>query len=122
MKSIRISIAQDSKLADVLDELKHPVEYVRNVLAALNMLGGGRNSAVRVRLSLQSNRTAPDYQIVEIMDVETGQPMELAAYSGRTHKELPNNDKNASIHWSDDGCNFVEVQAIIGALRKATKS
>jgi len=56
------------------------------------------------------------------MDAETRQPMELAAYSGKTYRELAYNDKSALMDWSAEGCSFVEVQNLIGALRKAAKS
>jgi hypothetical protein len=122
VRTVQLSIPKDSKLGDIVAGLNDPVEYVRNVLAALSQHGGAKNPDVQVRLSLQSGYTAPNYQIVEIMDAETGQPMDLAAYSGKTHKELPYNDKLALAHWSVVGSSFVEAQNLIGALRKAAKS
>lgn len=122
MKTAQISIAQDPKLSDVVTGLNDPIEYIRNVLAVLNEHGAGRNPKVRIRWSLQSDRAAPNYQIIEIMDAETGQPMGLEAYSGRTHRALAYNEKLALTHWSTESCSFAEVQKLIGALRKAAKS
>jgi hypothetical protein len=72
-------------------------------------------------LSLQNGHPAPNYQIIEIMHVETGQPMALTAYSGKTHKALPYNDKLALAYWSVGSCGFAEVQKLIGTLRYAAK-
>jgi hypothetical protein len=121
MRTVQISIAQDAKLGDVVAGLKDSIEYVRNVLDALRIHGGAKNPDIQARLSLQSDPAAPNYQIVEIMDSETGQAMELAIYSGKTHRELPYNDRTALAYWSAEGCSFVDVQNLIGALRKATK-
>src|SRR5690348_14528606 len=88
MKPARPPIPQEARLRDVVDGLKRPIEYVRNVLLALSEHGAARNPDIQIRLSLQGDRTAPNYQIVEIMDSETKQPMELTAYSGKTHKEM----------------------------------
>lgn len=55
------------------------------------------------------------------MHVETGQPMALTAYSGKTHKALPYNDKLALAYWSVGSCGFAEVQKLIGTLRYAAK-
>ena len=73
-------------------------------------------------MSLQSRPTAPNYQIIEIMDPETGAVMELGAYSGKTHRQLAYNDRLTLAYWSIESCNFAEVQELIGALRKAAKS
>jgi hypothetical protein len=91
------------------------------VLDALSLHGGAKSPVIQVRLALQDS-TAPNYQIVEIMDAETGQPMELANYSGKTYKELRYTEKNASAHWSGAGCTFLEVLILIWDLRQAAKS
>jgi hypothetical protein len=122
MRTVQISIAQDAKLGDVVAELNDPIEYVRNVLDALRIHGGKNDPDILVRLALQSDRAAPNYQVIEIMDAETGQPMELASYSGKTYKELRYTEKTALSYWSTEGSSFVEVQILIGALRKAAKS
>jgi hypothetical protein len=122
MREVRISIAQDAKLSDITAGLKDPIEYVRNVLDALRIHGGKNDPDTRARLALQSDRTAPNYQIVEIMDAETGQSIELASYSGKTYKELRYTEKAALAYWSTEGSSFVEVQNLIGALRKEAKS
>jgi hypothetical protein len=121
MKSVRVSLPPGSKLANIVGGLNEPVEYVRNVLGALNKHGGRRNPDVLVTLSLQGSVTAPDYQIIEIMDAETRESTAIAAYSGRTHKELPWNDKTALIYWSEENSSFIEIQNLIGALRTAAK-
>jgi hypothetical protein len=64
VRTVRISILEDSKLGDIVAGLNDPVEYVRNVLAALRNNGAAKNPEVRVRLSLQGDRAAPNYQIV----------------------------------------------------------
>ena len=40
VKTIRLSIAEDSKLSDIVAGLDDPIEYVRNVLDALSKHGG----------------------------------------------------------------------------------
>ena len=121
MKSNRLTIPTGSTIASIADGLKAPVEYVRNVLERLNEARREHCGDPRVRLALQSDPTAPDYEVIEIMDYETGQPMQLAAYSGRTHKAI-SFEKADFVNWSQENCSFQEVKDLIGILRKANKS
>jgi hypothetical protein len=114
---------KDSNLGELAAGLSDPVEFVCSVLLALKQNGGSRtNPRVRVATSMQGDRTAPNYQIIEIMDAETGQSMPLATYSGKTHKGLTYTDKTDLAYWSEASSDFVEVQNLIGMLRKSAKS
>jgi hypothetical protein len=115
----RASIPLDSTILTVAAGLKEPVEYVRNVLAALAEHRRDNGNA-QVRLSLQGDAAAPNYQIETIMDPETGQPMALWAYSGKTHREL-SIDKIEAGYWSTECTDFSEVSTLIGMLRRAAK-
>jgi hypothetical protein len=41
---------------------------------------------------------------------EAGEPSR--SYSSKPQRELPCNNKSALLNWSDEGCNFIEVEAI----------
>jgi hypothetical protein len=120
MKSVRISIPNDSTLADVARGLKNPIEYVRNVLAALVQHKREGTADPLIRLSLQSDPSAPNYRIEEIMDAETGQSMVLTSYSGKTHRQL-SSDKLDAGYWSETSSDFSQLQELIGMLQKALK-
>jgi len=51
VRTVRISILEDSKLGDIVAGLNDPVEYVRNVLAALRNNGAAKNPLLTIRLS-----------------------------------------------------------------------
>jgi hypothetical protein len=122
MKAIRTTIPDHAKIADVVRQLKTPVEYVRRVLLALNEFGARKdNDDYLVALSLQSDPRAPDYQIIEIMERETGGSMIVGAFSGKTHKPL-SYDKAATICWSNSASTFAELQKLIGSLREVGRT
>src|SRR6266404_2036895 len=117
MKPVRITIEHDSKIADIVDRLESPIEYVRMVLDTMVGFGARWNNPdVLVFLSLQSDPTAPDYCIYEVMDTDTGQGVILDAYSGRTHKGL-GFEKIERLYWSYEGSTCAEVQQLIAKLR-----
>lgn len=121
MKRVRITIPQDAIITDVVEGLKNPIEYVRRVILSLGEFGARKDDDDYLAvLSLRSDPSAPDYQIIEIMERETGGAATLAEFSGRTHKSL-NYDKPASIYWSSEGSTFRELQQLIGKLRADAK-
>lgn len=122
MKRVRVTIPQDARIADIVDRLKNPIEYVRKVILTLGECGARKDDIdCLALLSLQSDPSAPDYQIIEIMERETGGSMVHAAFSGRTHKPL-NYERAASICWSSEGSTFPELQQLIGKLRADAKA
>jgi hypothetical protein len=46
VKTVQLSIAEDSKLSDIVASLDDPIEYVRNVLNALSKQGAKNNPDV----------------------------------------------------------------------------
>lgn len=120
--SASIKLPQNARLADIASGLKNPIEYVRNVLAALVRCGANKDNENEffVHLSLQSDPAAPDYVIIEIMDDEGGS-MDVAVLSGKTHKDM-SYDKARAIYWSHGGDSFTDVQKLIGDLRSAAKA
>lgn len=115
----KLRIPQDATLGDICHAFKDPEEFVRNVLAALVEAGGSKNADIRVRLLLSSNPAAPDYEIVELMEDESGSGgfMELSAFSGRTHKELDYLKMGEVMIWGDSLEGYGDLQQIIGKLR-----
>jgi hypothetical protein len=121
MKRVRITIPQDARVADIVDGLRDPIEYVRRVILSLGIFGARKdNDDYLAVLSLQSDPSASDYQIIEIMEREPPRAATLEEFSGRTHKPL-SYDKPAPIHWSSEGSTFSELQQLIGKLRADAK-
>jgi hypothetical protein len=120
-------IPPNSTVADILDSLDNPAEYVRQIIG--NFVGGqyDRDKAV-VRIGVAGIGFAPNYKIEYPQDLELGPgvlvPLHAAQiYHGRNHKEITafaNHDTREE-HWSTRATTFAELQALIGVLRAKKK-
>ena len=118
-RETQTSIAADSTIADVVDVLDKPIEYVRRVLEKLEHCRRVHGDA-QVRLSVRSRSECPNYLIEYVTeDVKTREKItrQTAAYSGSTHRELAPKHIEETKNWSPEEMNITGVAALIGRLR-----
>ena len=112
-------IAADSTIADVVDGLNKPVEYVRRVLEKLERCKRAHGDA-QVRLGVRGRAECPNYLIEYVReDTKTHERVthQDAAYSGSTHRELAVHHIAEVRNWSPEEMNITAVSALIGRLR-----
>lgn len=112
-------IASDSTIADVVEKLNKPVEYVRRVLEKLEQCRRVHGDA-QVRVGVLSRPECPNYLIeYSKEDPKTHQVTVRAeaAYSGSTHRELAPRHIEEAKNWSPEEMNITAVAALIGRLR-----
>ncbi len=113
------AIAPDSTIADVIDGLDKPIEYVRRVLEKLERCKRAHGDA-QVRLGVRGRAECPNYLIEYIReDAKTHERTthQDAAYSGSTHRELAPHHIEEARNWSPEEMNITAVSALIGRLR-----
>jgi hypothetical protein len=112
-------IAADATIADMVEGLDKPVEYVRRVLERLERCKRAFGDA-QVRIAVRSRAECPNYLIEYVReDPKTRQLVtrQDAAYSGSTHRELGPHHIEAAGMWSPEEMNITAVSALIGRLR-----
>ncbi|MBN9218432.1 MAG: hypothetical protein J0I79_10795 [Mesorhizobium sp.] len=112
-------IAADATIADMVEVLDKPVEYVRRVLERLERCKRAFGDA-QVRIAVRSRAECPNYLIEYVReDPKTRQLVtrQDAAYSGSTHRELGPHHIEAEGMWSPEEMNITAVSALIGRLR-----
>ncbi|MDX8506206.1 hypothetical protein [Mesorhizobium captivum] len=112
-------IAADSTIADMVDVLDRPIEYVRRVLEKLERCRRAHGDA-QVRLGVRSRAECPNYLIEYVReDSKTRERVTHrdAAYSGSTHRELAPHHIEEARNWSPEEMNITAVSALIGRLR-----
>jgi len=112
-------IPADSTIADVVDGLNKPVEYVRRVLEKLERCRRAHGDA-QVRVGVRGRAECPNYLIEYVReDAKTHERVTYqdAAYSGSTHRELAPHHIAEVRNWSPEEMNITAVSALIGRLR-----
>ncbi|RWB77078.1 MAG: hypothetical protein EOQ50_09150 [Mesorhizobium sp.] len=112
-------IAVDATIADMIETLDKPVEYVRRVLEKLERCKRAHGDA-QVRVGVRGRAEAPNYLIEYVReDARTRERTthQDAAYSGSTHRELAPHHIEAAANWSPEEMNITAVSALIGRLR-----
>ncbi|TIN21851.1 MAG: hypothetical protein E5Y31_19735 [Mesorhizobium sp.] len=112
-------IPADSTIADVVDGLNKPVEYVRRVLEKLERCKRAHGDA-QVRVGVRGRAECPNYLIEYVReDAKTHERVthQDAAYSGSTHRELAVHHIAEVRNWSPEEMNITAVSALIGRLR-----
>ncbi|MDX8443255.1 hypothetical protein [Mesorhizobium australafricanum] len=112
-------IAADATIADMIETLDKPVEYVRRVLEKLERCKRIHGDA-QVRVGVRGRAEAPNYLIEYVReDAKTRERTthQDAAYSGSTHRELAPHHIEAAANWSPEEMNITAVSALIGRLR-----
>lgn len=112
-------IAADATIADMVDALDKPVEYVRRVLEKLERCKRAHGDA-QVRVGVRSRAEAPNYLIEyarENAKTRERETLQDAAYSGSTHRELAPHHIAEARNWSPEEMNITAVSALIGRLR-----
>jgi hypothetical protein len=112
-------ISADATIADMIQTLDKPVEYVRRVLEKLERCKRAHGDA-QVRVGVRGRAEAPNYLIEYVReDAKTRERTthQDAAYSGSTHRELAPHHIEAAANWSPEEMNITAVSALIGRLR-----
>ncbi|TPM54087.1 hypothetical protein FJ959_18575 [Mesorhizobium sp. B2-2-4] len=112
-------IAADATIADMVETLDKPVEYVRRVLEKLERCKRVHGDA-QVRVGVRGRAECPNYLIEYVrQDAKTHEPVthQDAAYSGSTHRELAPHHIAEARNWSPEEMNITAVSALIGRLR-----
>jgi hypothetical protein len=118
-RAVQDGIAADSTIADVVERLNKPVEYVRRVLEKLEHCRRVHGDA-QVRLGVLSRSECPNYLIEYALEDKKTHQMTVhadAAYSGSTHRELAPRHIEDAKNWSPEEMNITAVAALIGRLR-----
>ena len=119
-RAVQTSLPADATIADVVDELANPIEYVRRVLEKLEHCRRAHGEA-QVRLGVRGRVECPNYLIeYESSDPKAGSTSIKAdaAYSGSTHRELAPRHIGETKNWSPEEMDITAVMALIGRLRK----
>jgi len=117
----QISIPENATVADVVEGLDKPIEYVRRILEKLERCRRAHGDA-QVRLGVRGRPECPNYlieYIVENPKTGTSSVVADAAYSGSTHRELAPRHIEETRNWSPEEMNITAVSALISRLRKA---
>lgn len=118
-RAVQTAIPSDSTIADVVDILDKPIEYVRRVLEKLEHCRRAHGDA-HVRLGVRGRAECPNYLIEYVTeDAKSRQKTTRsnAAYSGSTHRELAPRHIEEARNWSPEEMNITAVSALIGRLR-----
>lgn len=120
-RGVLVSMAPDSTVADVVQTLADPVEYVRRILEKLERCRRIHGNA-QVRIGVRSRVECPNYLIEYLLPDarnDHSSPHPDAAYSGSTHRELGSRHIEETMNWSPEEMNITAVSALIGRLRNA---
>ena len=114
-----VSMAADSTVADVVQMLADPIEYVRRILEKLERCRRIHGNA-QVRIGVRGRVECPNY-LIEYLRANSGNTSvhRDAAYSGSTHRELAPRHVEETANWSPEEMNITAVSALIGRLRNA---
>jgi hypothetical protein len=118
-RAVLVSMAADSTIADVVQTLSDPVEYVRRLLEKLERCRRVHGDA-QVRIGVRGRVECPNYLIEYLRhDAKTGRTSVHpdAAYSGSTHRDLAPRHIEEAANWSPEEMNITAVSALIGRLR-----
>ena len=119
-RALKTTIPDNSIVADVVTQLDHPIEYVRQVLEKLERCRRAHGDA-QVRIGVRSRAECPNYLIEYILEDRKSHQKSVfadAAYSGSTHRELAPKHIEDTQNWSREEMNVTAVSALIGRLRK----
>ncbi|HEV2502093.1 MAG TPA: hypothetical protein VGV39_03415 [Mesorhizobium sp.] len=120
-RAVLVAMAPDSTVADVVQMLANPVEYVRRILEKLERCRRIHGNA-QVRIGVRGRVECPNYLIEYLRhDAKNGHTSvhQDAAYSGSTHRELAPRHIEETTNWSPEEMNITAVSALIGRLRNA---
>ena len=116
-----VSMAADSTVADVVQMLADPIEYVRRILEKLERCRRIHGNA-QVRIGVRGRVECPNYLIEYLRHSANSGNTSVhrdAAYSGSTHRELAPRHVEETANWSPEEMNITAVSALIGRLRNA---
>ena len=119
-RAVKMTIPDDSIVADVVTQLDNPIEYVRRVLEKLERCRRAHGDA-QVRIGVRGRAECPNYLIEYILEDKKSHAKSVfadAAYSGSTHRELAPKHIEETQNWSREEMNVTAVSALIGRLRK----
>ena len=122
----KTTLAYTTTLIDLVDGLGDPDKYLRRVFASM----GKRASLMQVRIGIHSDTKAPDYVLDECVTApldasdpfDHGQPVAMAAFNGRTHKQLNDEKIEPSTSWATVGLSWDQVRSLLGQVRSGGTS
>lgn len=117
-RAVLVKTPGDAIIADAVENLDHPIEYVRRILEKLERCRRVHGDA-QVRIGVLGRAECPNYLIEYITEDVSGQKSihPDAAYSGSTHRELAPRHIEEARNWSSEEMNITAVSALIGRLR-----
>jgi len=117
------SLDIDATIDDLVESLEDPEDYVRRALGNLQAeIEKDPNS--RLTISITSYGVYPNYRIdipVELEKLDMQCVASPKVFSGRTHQELADPSSVCDEHWSAASTSLIELQALLGNLRKRKK-
>lgn len=118
-RAVLVKTPDDAVISDVVENLDHPIEYVRRILEKLERCRRAHGDA-QVRISVVGRAECPNYLIEYVTkDLKSDQKSihPDAAYSGSTHRELASRHIDEIKNWSSEEMNITAVSALMGQLR-----
>lgn len=118
-RPVILSVPQDATISSIASGLKDPIEYVRRVLERMYELRR-MESDIELRIGIRSGKDHPNYMFATwIEDDDYRQSIPIAAYSGRTHKEMKINDETFWKDWSYTASSLEDLKTLLGTLRRS---
>jgi len=116
------SLDIDATIDDLVDSLDNPEDYVRRALDNLHAEVRKEHNS-RLTIGITGYGVYPNYKIdapAELkLDMQSMSPSKI--FSGRTHEEIVDLSSVRDERWSAAYTSLVELQALLGNLRKRKK-
>jgi hypothetical protein len=114
------SLDIDATIDDLVESLDDPEDYARRALANLHAQVSKEPNS-RLTIGITGYGVYPNYKIdipgeLAKLDMQNIAPSKI--YSGRTHQELLDPSNGCYEHWSAASTSLVELQALLGHLKK----
>jgi len=113
----------DATIDDLVESLDDPEDYVRRALDNLHAEARKEPNS-RLTIGIMGYGVYPNYKIdtpidLKKLDMQYMAPSKI--FSGRTHQELVDLSSVRDERWSAASTSLVELQALLGNLRKRKK-
>jgi hypothetical protein len=117
------SLDIDATIDDLVGSLDDPEDYVRRALGNLHA-EVRKDPKSRLTIGITGHGVCPNYKIdapVELKESDIQYMAPCKVFSGRTHQEFVDPSSGRDEHWSAASTSLVELQALLGNLRKRKK-
>ena len=124
-------LAFDATIADIVDKLREPEEYVRRALGNFHDVLMQEPTA-KIKIGVTGNGAYPNYKIDRLTPPPDDDPVRKAlfpdgimrserVFNGRTHRLLVDPEKVRRENWSLRSMTFNELQTLLGQIRKVKR-